>query len=222
MINHLEAWYPTVNQHYLPAVFGEEMRGFREYTRSSTPVSQGLPESSLVYLARQAAPRSLSGSYEADDISEYYRTPIELGWRKNIKFDHEFLGRAALEAETANPKRVGVTLEFNPEDIVSVYASFFEEGEHYDFLDFPHNQRSAMHASKILKGGKLVGVSTMPAYSYQFRKMLSISCIDVNCSADGEDVVVVWGDPGHPQIPLRAKVRSAPYKKDNRRGALPP
>jgi vanillate/3-O-methylgallate O-demethylase len=220
MINHLEAWYPTVNQHYLPAIFGDELSKFREYTRSSMPASQGLPESSLIYLARQAAPRNVSGSYEANDISEYYRTPIELGWRKNIKFDHQFLGRAALEAEIAQPKRVGVTLEFGPDDIVSVYASFFKEGEHYDFMDFPHNQRSAMHASKILKQDKLVGFSTMPAYSYQFRKMLSISCIDVNCAGDGEDVTVIWGEPGHPKLPLRAKVRSAPYKKDNRRGAL--
>ena len=221
MINHLEAWYPTVNQHYLPAVFGDEMSKFRDYMRSSTPVSQGLPESRLIYLSRHAAPRNVSGSYEAKDISEYYRTPVELGWRKNIKFDHQFLGRAALEAEIAHPKRVGVTLEFNPDDIVSVYASFFKEGEHYDFMDFPHNQRSAMHASKILKSEKLVGCSTMPAYSYQFRKMLSISCVDVNCAGDGEDVGVIWGEPGHLQLPLRAKVRSAPYKKDNRRGALP-
>ena len=221
MINHLEAWYPTVNQHYLPAIFSDEMSAFRDYTRSSTPVSQGVPESSLVYLARQAAPRNISGSYEADDISEYYRSPIELGWRKNIKFDHPFLGRAALEAEVAQPRRVGVTLEFNADDIVSVYASFFKEGEHYDFMDFPHNQRSAMHASKILKHGELVGCSTMPAYSYQFRKMLSISCIDPKCAADNEDVVVIWGEPGHPQLPLRAKVRNIPYKKDNRRGELP-
>ena len=221
MINHLEAWYPTVNQHYLPAVFGDEMSKFRDYMRSSTPVSQGLPESRLIYLSRQAAPRNVSGSYEAKDISEYYRTPVELGWRKNVKFDHQFLGRAALEAEIAHPKRVGVTLEFNPDDIVSVYASFFKEGEHYDFMDFPHNQRSAMHASKILKHGELVGCSTMPAYSYQFRKMLSISCIDPKCAADNEDVVVIWGEPGHTQLPLRAKVRNIPYKKDNRRGELP-
>jgi vanillate/3-O-methylgallate O-demethylase len=197
------------------------MSAFRDYIRSSVPASQGLPESRLVYLARQAAPRNISGSFEANDISEYYRTPIELGWRKNIKFDHEFLGHKALEAEVAQPKRVGVTLEFNPDDIVSIYASFFKEDEHYDFMEFPHCQRSAMHASKILKDGNLVGVSTMPAYSYHFRKMLSISCIDVDCAGDGEDVVVIWGEPGHPQLPLRAKVRGAPYKKDNRRGALP-
>ena len=38
--------------------------------------------------------RATDGSYEYADISELYRSPAELGWKKNIKFDHEFIGRA--------------------------------------------------------------------------------------------------------------------------------
>jgi len=220
MINHLEAWYPTANQHYLPAIFGTSMRGYLDYLKSSKPAAQNFPEASRGFLATQAAPRNVSGSYEASDIGEYYRSPIELGWRTNIKCDHEFLGRPALEAEIADPKRVGVTVEFNPDDIVAVFASFLKEGEHYDFMEFPHCQRSAMHASKIMKAGTLVGFSTMPAYSYFYRKMLSISCVDIAHAHDGEAVEVVWGEPQHKQIALRATVRGVPYKKDNRRAAL--
>jgi glycine cleavage system aminomethyltransferase T len=220
MINHLEAWYPTINQHYLPAIFGDQLRGFREYLKSAIPVKQGFPDIGSAFFAKQSGLRNVSGSYEAQDISEYYRSPLELGWRKNIKFDHEFLGSQALQNEIANPKRVGVTLEFNSDDIITVFASFLNEGEHFDFMEFPHWQRSAMHASKIMKNDMLVGFSTMPAYSYYFRKMLSISCIDATHSRDGEDVEVIWGEPGHRQIALKAKVREIPYKKDKRRAAL--
>ena len=32
-----------------------------------------------------------------------YRSPVELGWGKNIIFDHDFIGRKALEPEVADP-----------------------------------------------------------------------------------------------------------------------
>jgi vanillate/3-O-methylgallate O-demethylase len=56
---------------------------------------------------------------------------VELGWAPAIKFDHEFVGRAALEREVANPRRKMVTLEWNNEDIQDIYASQFRAGEHY-------------------------------------------------------------------------------------------
>ena len=39
------------------------------------------------------------------DLSLRYRTPIELGWTNRVAFNHDFVGRAALEAEAANPRR---------------------------------------------------------------------------------------------------------------------
>ena len=46
------------------------------------------------------------GSFEAKDVSDYYRSPVEPAWIKNINFDHDFIGSYALEAEVAHPKRV--------------------------------------------------------------------------------------------------------------------
>jgi vanillate/3-O-methylgallate O-demethylase len=220
MINHLEAWFPTVNQHYLPAHYGPEMQGFRDYLSSDVPLEQGVPQDRLVYLKRQAEPRNISGSFEGADISDYYRSPVEMGWARNIKFDHEFRGRAALEAEVANPVRVGATLDFDPDGILKVYASLFSRGEHYDFLDLPHCGQSTVHASRIEKDGKLVGISTRPAYSYYFRKVLAISFVAPEVSTPGEIVEVVWGEPGHPQIKLRTKVCGFPYQTDHRRAVL--
>ena len=38
------------------------------------------------------------------DYKARYRNPVELGWAGMIKFDHEFVGRDALEKEVANPQ----------------------------------------------------------------------------------------------------------------------
>ena len=77
-----------------------------------------------------------------------------------------------------------------------------------------------MYADKVLKNGKLVGVTTSRGYSYYFREMISLCTIDVDSSEIGTDVVVIWGDPGEPQKEIRAKVAPAPYKQDNRRADI--
>jgi vanillate/3-O-methylgallate O-demethylase len=203
MINHLEACYPTASWHYLGATFGKDLPGFREY------IAKNFNYSWVVL--------KLAGSFEGNDIGDYYRSPVEMGWTKNIKFDHDFIGRKALEAEVANPKRTIVTLEFNSEDVIDIYASIFREGEPYDFMDIPVQEKWVLWADQVLKDGKLVGVSTVPGYSYYFRKVLSLTYIDVELRKPGTEVVIVWGNPGTPQKRIRATVAPAPYKKDNRR-----
>ena len=160
---------------------------------------------------------NIAGSFEAGDVSAWYRSPVELGWTKNIKFDHDFIGRAALEAEVAHPKRTMRTLVWNANDVIDVYASLYRQGEHYRFMEMPRDQRGFMYADKVLKNGDLVGVATSRGYSYYFRQMLSLCTIDVEWSEPGTEVVVVWGDPGESQKEIRATVAPAPYKKDNRR-----
>jgi len=203
MINHLEACFPTGAWHYLADMFGPDVEGYAEYMAKNFNLS-GIGV-------------KLTGSFESDDITDYYRSPVEMGWTKNIKFDHDFIGRKALEAEVANPKRTIVTLEFNSDDVIDIYASLFGEGEPYDFMDIPHQEQWIMWADKVLKDGKLVGVSSVPGYSYYFRKILSLTFIDIKYSKPGTEVVIVWGNPGTPQKHIRAKVAPAPYKKDNRR-----
>ena len=112
MVNHVEACFPTPSVDYVPAMFGEDEREF----------AQTFSENARdVY-------RMTDGSFEYSDISELYRTPVELGWKKNIKFDHEFIGREALEPEVSNPKRTIATLVWNEEDVADVYASSVPEG----------------------------------------------------------------------------------------------
>lgn len=202
-INHLEACFPTIVTDYLPAIFSEDMAEYRAEFEAGMPPF--------------AATFNVAGSFDSDDISDWYRSPVELGWGRNIKFDHDFIGREALEKEVANPKRLIRTLVWNADDIVQVYASLFRKGDHYAFMDMPRAQRGAMFADRVEIDGRVVGVSTSRGYSYFFREMLSLCVIDVDHAEPGTEVVVIWGNPGEPQIPIRATVAPAPYKNDNRR-----
>ncbi|GAA1131073.1 hypothetical protein [Citricoccus alkalitolerans] len=207
MINHLEASYPTIASDYIPAIFDEDMTEYMEYFLASMPSF--------------AQPAYIAGSFEGRDPSEYYRSPIELGWAKVVTTRRaDYLGAQALAAEKANPRRVLRTLEWNAEDVAAVQNSLLGEGEHYDFMEMPRDQRGYMWCDRIEVDGVLVGTATSRGYSYFFRKMLSLATVDVEHAEIGTCVNVIWGAPGHPQKSIRAVVRPAPYKEDRSRGEL--
>lgn len=207
MINHLEASYPTIATDYIPAIFDEDMADYLEYFTASMPAF--------------ARPAYIAGSYDGAEISDYYRSPIELGWSKVVTTKRDdYLGAGALAEEKAHPRRLLRTLEWDGEDVAEVQASLFSEGDHYDFMEMPRDQRGFMWADQVQADGKLVGVATSRGYSYFFRKMLSLATIDVDHADVGTEVSVVWGAPGHRQKTIRATVHPAPYKTDNARGDL--
>lgn len=203
---HLEACFPTIFQDYVPAIFSDDMEEYRKHALGS--------------VQNFASAFSLDGSYEAKDISDYYRSPVEMGWGKNIRFDHDFLGREALEKEVANPRRVMRTLVWNEDDVFDVYRSLFKkEGMPYHFMEMPRHQRATLAADKVMKGGREIGVATSRGYSYYFRDMLSLVTIEPEFAEPGTEVTVIWGNPGELQKEIRATVAPAPYR-DNRRADL--
>ena len=203
MMNHTEDGFPQAYYHF-PYPWDED-KGFKEFLDK------------LGYFIRFGNLRGSMGT----DIRLRYRNPVELGWAGMIKFDHDFVGRKSLEKEVANPRRKMVTLVWNTEDIIDVYASQFQPGEPYANMDDPNhhpikNANSILYADKVLKDGKLVGISSGRAYSYYFREMLSLCSIDVAHSALGTEVIVLWGDPGTRQKEIRATVSRFPYLSENR------
>lgn len=204
MVNHVEACFPTPTVDYAPAV-------------------EGVPEF-LDWLSRRGGVgpgrfhQLHAGSVDTSDMRRLHRSPVELGWGKSIKFDHDFIGRAALEAEVANPRRTMVTLVWNADDVVDVFASLFRKGEEvHTPMEMPRSLIGTMESDRVLVGDREVGMTTSRCYSYHFREMLSLCVIDVACAAPGTEVTVVWGHLGDRQKRIRATVAPAPYKRDNRK-----
>lgn len=204
MVNHVEACFPTPSVDYIPALYGEDEKEYFSWCRKHFR--------SMV-LAR---PRT-AGSLRFDDIAALYRSPIELGWSKSIRLDHEFRGRAALEKELADPRRTIVTLKWNAEDVVDVYASLFRGDEPHQPMEMPRDLLGCMVVDEVRIDGRPVGASTSRCYSHSFREMLSLCTIDVDCAQPGTQATVLWGSPGYRVKEIRATVAPAPYKRDNRR-----
>lgn len=155
------------------------------------------------------------GGSMGSDMNLRYRNPVELGWARTIKFDHDFIGREALEKEVADPKRQMVTLVWNKEDVLDVHASQLQPGEHYEPMEPSHfGQKHGygyLVADKVLKDGQEIGISSGRNYSYYYREMLSLCSIDTEFSKLGTEVSVLWGEPGKRQKEIRATVSRFPY-----------
>jgi len=198
MMNHTEDGFPQAYYHF-PYPWGEDP-GFVAFMGGQTDRMWS----------------DLRGSM-GPGLQARYRNPVELGWDKMIKFDHEFVGRAALAKEVSHPRRKMVTLVWNTDDILDVHASQYRQGEPYQPMDEPnHAPGTGLYADKVLKDGKLVGVSSGRAYSYNYREMLSLCSIDADEAALGNEVIVVWGDQGRRQKEIRATVSRFPYLDQNR------
>lgn len=204
MVNHVEACFPTPSVDYIPALYSDDQKAYFNWCRER-------------FRSMVNARPPTAGSLVFDDVAALYRSPVELGWEKSIKFDHDFLGRSALEEEVAHPRRKMVTLVWDSEDVIEVFASLFRSGEPFEPMEMPRDLLGCMCVDDVLRDGMSIGASTSRCYSHFFRQMLSLCTIDVHSSEPGTKVTVVWGAPRGPQKPVRATVAPAPYKPDNRR-----
>jgi glycine cleavage system aminomethyltransferase T len=173
---------------------------------------------------------SLGGSYYSKDVSDYYVTPFDLGYGFMIKYDHEFIGKAALEKIQNDNHRIKVTLELVTEDVQKLLNSQFDTkdnaGDRGKFFEFPSAVYSMYPQDKVLsKDGKQVGVSTWVGYSSNERKALTLAYLTPEFAKEGTEVIFVWGEEGggslkptverpHKQIQIRAKVCKAPYVQE--------
>jgi glycine cleavage system aminomethyltransferase T len=162
---------------------------------------------------------ALSGSM-GKDIYKRYRNPIELGWGKTINFDHDFIGKEALQRIAADPNhRVMVTLEWNVDDIMDIHRSQYTAEPYKDISDADDLSfgTPGLEADQVLDAdGKLVGIATGRMFSWYYRHMISLCSIDKDHSDLGTEVYVVWGEPGTKQKKIRATVARYPYFNTDR------
>jgi syringate O-demethylase len=172
---------------------------------------------------------SLGGSFSSDNIEDYYLTPWDLGYGMVVKFDHDFIGREALEKIAKNPRRKKVTLALNSDDVLkSGMSTMFQKGERAKHFELPSSVYSTLPYDKVVKDGKTIGVSTWVGYSSNERTMLTLAILDVEHAEPGTPVTFVWGEEGggsskptverHKQIEIRATVAPVPYAEPARTG----
>lgn len=156
----------------------------------------------------------VSGSVDPMDMRARCRTPVEVHWHNMARFDHDFPGRAALEAEVASPRRTTVTLRWNHDDIADIHASLTrKDGPVYKQLDLPYAPQRwpQAHADHVTRNGQTIGWSSGTIYSLYYREFLSMGCIDLDASPIGTTVEVQWGDHNGPIKTVRATVERFPY-----------
>jgi vanillate/3-O-methylgallate O-demethylase len=202
--NTLESgWIPCP----LPAIFtGDELRAYREWLPANGYEGTG----------------SLGGSFYSDEIEDYYVTPYELGYGSFVKFDHDFVGREALERMADSQTRRKVTLAWNGEDVARAIGTLFEKGDAAKYIDFPLSNYSTWPNDRLMSEDQMVGVSTFSGYSYNERSFLSLGIVDTDVEL-GNEVVLVWGEEDggsskpvvepHAQFEIRAIVSPCPYSE---------
>ena len=170
----------------------------------------------------------LGGSYHTDNIEDYYVTPFELDYGRIIGFDHDFIGREALERMVAEGKtdtRRKVTLVWNGDDVAKAVGSMFHEGPGAKYFNLPMSLYDTFHFDRVEADGKTVGVSTWTGYSANERAILSLAVIDPAYAEPGTEVTVVWGEDtpstklqveDHVQVKIRATVQPAPLTEQAR------
>jgi syringate O-demethylase len=202
--NTLESgWVPSP----LPAIYsGDSLKSYREWLKPNS----------------YEATCSLGGSFYSDNIEDYYFTPWDLGYGLFVKFDHEFIGKEALEKRAAQPApRKKVTLALETDDVMRVIGSQFTKGDRNKFMEFPSAVYSMHPFDKVLVGSETVGVSTWIGYSSNEGKMLTLAVVDAADAEPGTAVTLVWGEEGggsrkptverHVQTEIRAVVSPVPY-----------
>ncbi len=206
--NTLESgWIPSP----LPAVYtGDKMKAYRQWLPAASYEGTG----------------SLGGSFVSNNIADYYVTPYEMGYGPFVKFDHDFIGREALEKISKEPQRKKVTFAWNADDVAKIQRSMFGPIEQrYKYIDLPLSNYASASYDQVIIGGKLAGLSMFSGYSYNEGSMLSLGIVEHDVQI-GTEVTLVWGEEGggtkkatverHKQAEIRAVVSPVPYAKTAR------
>jgi len=202
--NTLESgWIPSP----VPAVYtGAKQKAYREW----------LPGTS--YEANAA----LGGSFVSKNIEDYYTSPWDLGYAGFTKYDHDFIGKEALQAMEKKPHRTKVTFAWDDKDVVRVLSSMFAApGENYKFIDLPLSNYASSSFDAVISGGKTIGASMFSGYSFNERKMLSLGFVEEQYAKPGTQLTLVWGEENggtkkttverHKQTEIKVTVAPAPY-----------
>jgi vanillate/3-O-methylgallate O-demethylase len=196
----------------VPGIYaGEAMRPYRQWLKADS----------------FDAIASLGGSFCSDRIEDYYFSPWDLDYGRLVKFDHDFVGRAALEKKVKEPHRKKVSLVWNPDDVAAIHRSLGEE-KNGKYMELPTAHYSSYPYDSVLRNGRTIGVSTYLSYLFADRAWVSLAVVDEAEAEIDRELTVVWGEENggsnrplverHVQMEVRATVAAWPFSKLARQG----
>lgn len=168
-------WIPSP----LPAIYtGEAMKGFREW----------LPADNFL------AATSVGGSFQPDNVEEFYLTPWDLDYGRVVKFDHDFIGREALMKMAEQEHRTKVTLVWDEASVLEIFAGLMGPFPGPKLMELPSGHYAAHPYDQVQLNGELVGVSTYPTYSANERAWISLAMIRGDLADQGTKLDILWGE----------------------------
>jgi len=188
----------------LPALYtGDALADFREW----------LPAN---------AAGALGGSFDSENIEDYYLTPFDAGYGRFIAQDHDFVGREALARLAEQPSKTKVTLIWDQEDIASIFHDLVspESGLPPQYLEFASAKYVKYLFDRISVGDETIGFLTHSTYLAFDRRFASLGLVDPAHAEPGTQVTVTWGDSlsiprddveEHRQVEVRATVAPVPF-----------
>ncbi len=212
LYNHTEAGFPNIHIHY-PLPWFESWEGLSEWCYANPMASNNNIN------------RVLHGSV-GDDLQSRFMTPYDTGMDFLIKFNHDFIGREALEKIASGEvgHRTVCTLEWNAEDVGKVFAKMCSRNTNIDDISRPHDVRYVYNlangcyeyiADKVLDAdGNQVGITSGRIRSYSYGTMISMGFVKSNLVEEGAELKVLWGTPGTDQQEIRVRIAQHPYNKD--------
>ncbi len=201
-------WIPSP----LPAIYtGDAMKPYRDWLGANS----------------FEAVSTIGGSFMSDNVEDYYLTPWDLDYGRVVKFDHDFIGRAALEKMAPGPHRKKVTLVWNAHDVTQVYAGLLDhDGLAPKYMEMPAAHYAAYPYDMVMAGGQHIGFSITPAYSSNERAWISLAIVNAEHAETGTELSVIWGEPNggtakptverHRQVEVRAEVHPWPIHEASR------
>ncbi len=146
--------------------------------------------------------KPLNGSFRSENIQDYYVSPFELGYGKSIAFNHDFIGREALEKSQDHVKRTKVTLVFNADDVREIFGAKPEYTLSYARY-------------RVENASGLVGLTFYSGYIDLQKTILGLALVASAHAAPGTPVTVLWGEATQPGSihRIRATVQPAPYNE---------
>lgn len=163
---------------------------------------------------------SIGGSFASPDIEDYYVTPWDLNYGRVVSFDHDFIGRDALERMREKPPREKVTLVWNSDDVGEVFTSLGSAGLPAKYFDLPKARYAFYQVDQVQVDGTAVGLSFDCGYVTNEQAFISLATVEKKYASPGTQVTVLWGEEPnsakpqvetHRQVEIRATVAPVPY-----------